>query len=206
MYTWVGKGIVPLKKKGENLNPAKRIKTGLKRALSSVTRKNGKLMYIPLFSLPLGAEFFFTTEEYTPETQKYHRPPPPMIINGQLEDLVLYVPAGRHKLQIWPSEQVEMTFDDGESQVLKPLLPRLTPTSTFTANFDDNFVTYRLQTGEITEIRVDNYCLRADDFLDEREEETTRPKPRERVSRSGREVYDRGIEQKLSQQTRQATK
>ena len=181
------------------MNPAKRIKTGLSRHLASVARKRGKLKYIPLFSLPLGTEFFFTTEEYV-------HPPHPRIVNGRSEDLVLYVRAGRHKLQILDTDQVEMTFDDGESQVLKPLFAYLAPTSTFTANFDENFVTYRLQTGEVTEIRIDNYCLRADDFSDERKEETTRPKPRERVSRSGREVYDRGIEQKMSQQTRQAAK
>ncbi len=155
-------------------------------------------MYVPLFSLPLGTEFFFATEEYTRETQKYHKPPPPMIINGFVENLVLFVPAGRHKLQIWDSERVEMTFADGGSQILKPLLPRLSPTSTFSANFDENYITYRLQTGEITEIRIDNYRLTTEDFDIIREQETTRSKPRQRESRFGREMYDRGIEQKLS--------
>ncbi len=181
------------------MNPTKRIKTGLSHHLAAVARKRGKLKYIPLFSLPLGTEFFFTTEEYV---HSQH----PKVINGYPEDLVLYIPSGRHKLQIWDSDQVEMTFGDGESQVLKPLFAYLAPTSAFTANFDENFVTYRLQTGEVTEIRIDNYCLRSDDFSDARVEETTRPKPHQRPSRFGRELYNRGIEQKLSQQARQGVK
>lgn len=181
------------------MNPEERIKTDLSIALATVTRRNGKLKYIPMFSLPPGVEFFFTTEEFV--FPQYCR-----TVNGKPEDTILYVPAGRHKLQIWDQNRVEMTFDDGESQVLKLLFSRLAPTSTFTANFDENFVTYRLQTGKITEIRIDNYCLRADDFSDERDEETTRPKPRQGGSRFGRELFDRGIEQKMSQQDRQESK
>lgn len=180
----------------------KRIKGGLKPFLSSVPRRRGKLKYVPMSSLPVGTEFFFTTEEYDPPKHLGI----PEIADLIQRDSVLIVPAGRHKLQKWSEGRVEITFGDEKSQVVKPLFACLAPTGVFEGNFDEDFVTWQLRTGEITEVRIDNYCLKSSDFPDARRDETTRPRPLQRPSRFGRKVYDRGIEYKMSQLARQGVK
>ena len=143
-----------------------RTKGKLNNALFRVPFEHGKPKYLPLDNLPTGTEVTFFT--------KTAIKPNPVVdddifeINGAPEELVYYMPEGEYKLRTLDWGTVSLSSEVFEGRVMKPLYNLLSITSTFTANFDENRTTFRLQTGLITQIRVGPYCMKIDDIKKQR--------------------------------------
>lgn len=106
----------------------------------------GYYRYIPLHQLPSGTEVVF-------DAQRGFEEFPRRLINGYEEENVVFLPEKRFVIRIlnWPS----VTFKPYNGVIeVKPLYSFLSATSVFTANFDQEQVTYRLTTGKIKKIFI----------------------------------------------------
>ena len=153
----------------------------LERVLSKVPLEEGVLKYVPLNKLPVGTVLTFTTKDPTPPTE----PDQIREVNGKPEELVTYLPAGKYFLRVEEWGVVRFGQSGEQALKVKPLFDRLAVTSTFTANQDQDYVTYRLQTGLIKQIKVGNRVLR----MEEAEQST---KSTQRMHRSPRSRKPRG--------------
>ena len=127
----------------------------LKHALRRVPAENGQYKYVPLHELHPGTVITIQTNDPKPPKHEDDI----LEVNGHSETEVFYPSAGEYTLEIQEWGVIKMINPDGTSLLVKPSYRLLTVTAPFIANFDQNYVTFRLETGAISEIRVGNIVI-----------------------------------------------
>lgn len=143
-------------------------------SLRRVPKLDGKLRYIPLFSLPEGTVIKFKTTDILTPGEREDR-----ILNTKKEEYdVLTAPAGCYELLATEMPTMSLTGPGGHTEHVRPLHRVMAAGSLFTANLDRQHeypdmyneewaTTYRLRTGVIESITLPQVgiSLHCDDFL-----------------------------------------
>lgn len=163
------------------------LKPAVYRVMRGVARENGHPKYIPLDKLPIGTTIGFVTRDHTGYGSESDVPQ----VNGKPEELVTYLAAGPYFLKIMDWGVLRLSGEDIEPILIKPLFNRFAVTSTFTANYDKDYVTFRLQTGFIEKIWVDNMMLKFEDLDKPKEARRTRREVRGHYKPIRRRRFDK---------------
>ena len=121
----------------------------LNHIFANVPFENGQPKYIPLVQLPVGTELMITTRDVVHPIDTSEIPD----VNGEPEKDIVFLPAGTHYLRVLEWEMIYFSPEEGEKRSVKPIYTRMSITSPFMANFDEDSITYRLQSGSITKIQ-----------------------------------------------------
>ena len=133
------------------MNP--QFKRELYQSFARVPIDFGKPMYVPLDKLQSDVVIKIVTLD--PIIPIETNSPPGWVVQPE-EDMV-YMPGNSYTLRLRDWGRVDFLTSDEKKKSVRTVFPCLSVLSAFTANFDHEYVTYRLQTGIIQSIVIDDF-------------------------------------------------
>lgn len=125
----------------------------LDQSFARVPVEGGKPLYVPLDKLIADVVIKIVTVD--PIIPVETSDPPGWVV--QPEQDVYYVPGGAYTLRLRDWGRIDFLCRDERKKSVRTMFAALSVLSSFTANFDHKYTTYRLQTGLIQSITIDDY-------------------------------------------------